>query len=61
MSEGDYTEKPKPATGDAVHSGIKAALSIIPGAAELFDAVIYRPIDRRREQWILSIAYGLGH
>jgi hypothetical protein len=57
----DDLSKPKAGVSDAVHTGVKAALSLIsiPGvgglAAEGFSALITPPIEKRRDQWIESI------
>jgi len=56
-------EKPKPTKKDKVHKATKIALSGIPWiggpAAELFNAMIAPPLDRRRDKWIESIYKGL--
>ncbi len=53
-------KKPKLSTGDTVHAIVRSALGAIPVAGqasiELFNRVITPPIEKRRDEWILSIA-----
>ena len=59
MSEQDMTKRPDPNMGDCAHMVIRAGLSAIPGAAELFSWVITPSLERRRDEWIESIAVAL--
>lgn len=56
-------EKPQKTSSDIAHSIAKAGLSIIPvfgsPAAELFGQIITPPLEKRRDEWIESIANGL--
>lgn len=51
---------PKKTAGDVAHAVVKTALAVIPGvggpAAELFNQVIAPPLDRRRNEWLTSLA-----
>lgn len=55
---------PKRGSGDYAHMIVKAGLSAIPivggPAAELFNVIIVPPLERRREEWLRSIAEGLA-
>jgi hypothetical protein len=56
-------EQPKKTKSDIEHTLIKAGLSAIPivggSAAELFGSLIVPPLEKRRDEWIKSIAEGL--
>ncbi len=56
-------EVPKKTKGDVGHPLAKAGLSAIPiiggSAAELFGSLIVPPLEKRRDEWIKSIADGL--
>lgn len=51
---------PEKKAGDHAHSGAKGALSLVPvigGAlSTLFETVISSPIDKRKEEWLKSLA-----
>jgi len=53
---------PKPMSGDALHTFVKAGLSAIPivggPAAELFAYVVVPPLTKRRDEWLQLIADG---
>lgn len=55
--------KPERQPGDVVHTVAKAVLSAVPylggPAAELISLVIASPLEKRRDEWIQSIATGL--
>lgn len=57
------TIKPKPTKGDVAHKAAKIVLSGIPFAggpvAELFNAVIIPPLEKRRNEWLESLYEGL--
>lgn len=54
---------PSPNAGDALHSAVKASLSLIPvlggSAAELFTKIIVPPLSKRRDKWLESLSDGL--
>jgi hypothetical protein len=52
-------EPPKAETGDTAHLVTSAILSVIPGAAELFEYFVTPPIEKRREIWMKEIGEGL--
>ncbi|MEM7716352.1 MAG: hypothetical protein AAF349_22740 [Cyanobacteria bacterium P01_A01_bin.68] len=56
----DDLSKPEAGRSDAVHTTLKAVLSVYPifggPAVELFSAVVKPPIEKRRDKWIESIA-----
>jgi len=52
-------EPPKPSKEDAVHAGIRAGLSIIPVATELFQHFVTPPLERRRERWMDEVGKAL--
>ena len=53
-------QSPKASKGDRAHSVVKASLSAIPviggPAAELFQNVVQPPLERRRIEWMNSVA-----
>jgi hypothetical protein len=55
----DLNALPKRGAGDYVHTGAKAALSMIPiaggAAAELFALVLAPPLERRRDTWLENL------
>src|SRR5688572_6119346 len=55
----DSLRPPERSRGDATHAGIKAALSMIPVAGELFEAIISPPLSRRQDAWMKVVAEGL--
>jgi hypothetical protein len=63
LSEHGKRKKPRRGKGDIVHSTAKAVLSAIPylggPAAELFNLVIRPPLEKRRDEWMESLADGL--
>lgn len=56
-------KKPKPTIVDHGHTLARAGLSSLPhvggAVAELFNAIITPPLDKRRDAWVESIATGL--
>ena len=46
-------------TGDKGYLLANAVLSIVPGAAELFQYFISPPLEKRREQWMKNIGNAL--
>jgi len=51
-------EIPKEKIEDKVHSGIKAALNLLPGGgaiAEIFNMVVSPSIEKRREKWMREV------
>jgi len=60
----DIKDKPESGHRDLIHTGAKAAISMIPGiggaAAEILSQIIIPPISKRRDEWIESIANGLS-
>jgi hypothetical protein len=63
MDESNIYEKPNETVGDAAHTLARAGLSMIPliggPAVELLSTILTPPIERRRDEWIESIATGL--
>lgn len=55
----DTNKIPERSSGDGVHAGTKALLSMIPVVGgplvELFQFVIQPPLERRRDEWMRSI------
>lgn len=52
-------EPPQHSAGDTAHAVVRALLSPIPGAVELFSRVVTPPLERRRDEWMDSVATGL--
>lgn len=56
----DKNALPRPGAGDVGHRLVKAVASAVPvvgsPAAELFDALIKPPLERRRERWFQALA-----
>lgn len=56
---------PKKGKGDSIHSGVKAALSLIPvvggSIAEIFNSLIVPPIAKRKEEWMQHVASALEY
>ena len=56
-------DKPKLSKGDTVHAIVRSAFGAIPvagqAAIELFNRVITPPIEKRRDEWISSMAAAL--
>lgn len=63
MSNDDLTKPPGKSTGDYVHAAVKAGMSMVPIAGdplvEAFQLVFGPPLERRRDEWIKSIAADL--
>lgn len=63
MEKLDKTTPPKENAADTAHALAKAGISAIPGiggpAAELFSLVIAPPINKRRQEWMESVADAL--
>jgi hypothetical protein len=63
MSDLRMVTRPKPSSGDVIHTVAKAGLSAFPiiggPAAEIFSTIITPPLAKRRDEWIESIAKGL--
>jgi hypothetical protein len=59
MSDTDITKRPNPGAAERAHSIGRALTSIVPGGTELFSAIITPPLERRRDEWIESIARAL--
>ena len=45
----------KPTIADHIHSAISAMTSVVPGGSELFNWLVDKPINARRDQWIIEI------
>jgi hypothetical protein len=62
MSEDKY-KVPKPSAGDVAHAVAKEELGILPVAGglgeELFQLVLKPPLEKRRDEWMNSVAEGL--
>jgi hypothetical protein len=62
MTEDAYAV-PKKSKSDAAHSVVKAAISAVPYAggagAELFQALIQPPLEKRKTEWMERVAEGL--
>ncbi|MCL4528700.1 MAG: hypothetical protein M1282_04735, partial [Chloroflexi bacterium] len=54
-------EPPKADSGDTAHLVAKAALSVVPGASELFEYFIKPPLEKRLEKWQEEVANALRH
>lgn len=51
---------PQKNVGDALHSIVKAGLSILGGpATELFNSIVTSPLERRRTEWMKNMWQGL--
>ncbi len=63
MDNQEKYDSPKKNFGDIVHTGIRAVLSSVPfvgaPAIELFAFLVAPPLEKRRDEWIRSIAEGL--
>lgn len=63
MADEEKYAPPEISKADVAHTLVKAGISSIPGvggaAAELFALVITPPLDKRRAEWMNSIAEGL--
>jgi hypothetical protein len=59
VDEDDITKRPKAGATDTAHTVARAALSFLPGATELFSNIITPPLEKRRDEWIESIARAL--
>jgi hypothetical protein len=63
MEEEKQEEKLEPEAGDVAHTITEALISAVPyvggPAAELFSFLIVPPLQRRRDEWLKSIADGL--
>lgn len=55
MAKSDITKRPKKKAGDVSHAIVKAGLSFLPPAAELFSFVVTPSLEKRRDKWIESI------
>ncbi|MCX2781519.1 hypothetical protein OQJ46_00765 [Microbulbifer thermotolerans] len=57
-------EYPEKKSGDYVHSSVKGGLNLVPivgGAlSTLFETVISSPIDKRKEEWLRSLATAIN-
>jgi len=60
----EQVKPPKKTGGDFAHGSAKAGLSLIPlvggSAAELFNLVLAPPLERRRNEWMNSVAERLN-
>ena len=58
----EHKQLPQPTTADHVHVVAKALISAVPvvgsPAAELFGYLIAPPLNRRRDEWLESLAQG---
>ena len=52
-------EPPEPTTGDTAHLAAGALLSLVPGAAELFEYFVTPPLEKRRQEWMREIGEAL--
>jgi hypothetical protein len=63
MNDDDNLTPPEQSGGDIAHRVAKAGLSAVPVAggpiAELFDALVVPPLEKRREAWREEVADGL--
>jgi hypothetical protein len=59
MAKSKSNEPPKPTIGDHVHTVARAGFGSLPvvgsAAAELFNAVVIPPLEKRRDQWRESV------
>lgn len=64
MDNQEKYDPPKRIFGDIAHTGIRAVLSSVPfvgaPAVELFAFLVAPPLEKRRDEWIRSIAEGLS-
>jgi hypothetical protein len=64
MTENSMLSPPTQTGGDHAHAAVRAALGAIPiaggAAAELFAVILTPPIERRRLEWMQSVAEGLN-
>ena len=62
-SADNKSEKPEKTSGDLAHAGVKAVLAAVPlaggPAAEIFSFLVVPPLEKRRDDWVQSIATGL--
>jgi hypothetical protein len=63
MDSKKITERPKEGGSDVAYRSAKLVLAALPvlgsAAAEIFSTVIVPPIEKRRDEWIESVAQGL--
>ena len=65
MSEksNDITQKPISTKGDKVHRAVRTIISLVPGfggaGVELFNQIIAPPLEKRRDDWVESLAQEL--
>ena len=52
----DITKVPDVQTSDIAHTAARVVTSLVPGGTELLNAIIAPPIQKRRDEWIQSIA-----
>ena len=45
----------KPTIADHIHSAISVMTSVVPGGSELFNLLVDKPINARRDQWIIEL------
>lgn len=55
MKKDDISKPPQPTAGDTAHLVAQSILSIVPGAAELFEYFISPPLEKRRQQWMEEV------
>lgn len=58
-SEPSNLEPPKHSSGDTAHLVANSLLSIIPGAAELFQYFVTPPLEKRRQLWMEDVGQAL--
>ena len=56
MTKSDSHKPPQPTTGDTAHLVARGILSIIPGAAELFEHFVSPPLEKRRLKWMEEVS-----
>jgi len=59
LKEEERLDPPKATTGDTAYLLVKAALSPIPGATELFERFITPPLQKRTQKWMEEVAEAL--
>jgi hypothetical protein len=63
MTEAGKYEPPEPLSGDQAHALARAALGLLPFASgtavELLNAIVAPPLEKRRLEWMESVASGL--
>lgn len=62
MTDKKLTDKYQPPlanSGDTAHLVMKAALSVVPGASDLFEYFVKPPLQKRLEKWQEHIAVAL--